>query len=174
LRSQYWLFRLLLLRALQFMMNLGLIALHWSRSCDFRLKFLTPIVFKSLSESSHLTADLLIRRELSGLCRVHFLQWFCSCTYNKLSKPTQPPYLDHFCLARQIASILWKSNGVPKKLALLSVVTQMIPLHAMFYKIRFNVFPSPIRGSPRRSLAFEFPANILNAIFMSVGLAICS
>jgi hypothetical protein len=36
--------------ALQCMMNLGLFYVcHWSRSCDFRLQFLTPIVFKSSS-----------------------------------------------------------------------------------------------------------------------------
>jgi hypothetical protein len=36
---------------------------HWSLSCDFRLQFLTPIVFKSFSaESSHLIAGLPTRR----------------------------------------------------------------------------------------------------------------
>jgi hypothetical protein len=35
---------------------------HWSRSCDFRLQFLTPIVFKPSTESSHLTAGLPTRR----------------------------------------------------------------------------------------------------------------
>jgi hypothetical protein len=48
------------------------IALHSSRSCDFRLQFLTPIVFKSSSaESSHLIAGLPTRRIPSGLCRVN-------------------------------------------------------------------------------------------------------
>jgi hypothetical protein len=35
------------------------IAVNWSRSCVFRLQFLTPITFRSSSiESSHLTAGL--------------------------------------------------------------------------------------------------------------------
>jgi hypothetical protein len=43
------------------------IALHWSRSWDFRLQFLRPTVFKSSSaESSHLTEHLVTRRVTSG------------------------------------------------------------------------------------------------------------
>jgi hypothetical protein len=37
-------------------------ARHWYRSCDFRLQFLRPIVFKSSTESSHLIACLPTRR----------------------------------------------------------------------------------------------------------------
>jgi hypothetical protein len=48
------------------------IALHWSSSCDFRLQFLTPIVFKSSStESSHLSVGLPTLRVPSGLCTVN-------------------------------------------------------------------------------------------------------
>jgi hypothetical protein len=43
------------------------IARHWSRSCDFRLQFLKPSVFRvSSTEPSHLTAGLPTRRVPSG------------------------------------------------------------------------------------------------------------
>jgi hypothetical protein len=56
------------------------IACRWSRFCDFRLQFLTPIVFTSSStESSHLIAGLPTHQVPSALRRVNFLQEFCSC-----------------------------------------------------------------------------------------------
>jgi hypothetical protein len=68
-------------------------ARHWSRSCDFRLQFLTPVIFRSSpAESSHPMAGLPTRRASSGVCRVDFLQRFCSCILNRcpnhLNRPT--------------------------------------------------------------------------------------
>jgi hypothetical protein len=60
------------------------IARHWFRSCDFRLQFLTPTVFKFLStESSHVIAGLPTRRVPSGLSRVNLLQGFYSCNIKR-------------------------------------------------------------------------------------------
>jgi hypothetical protein len=68
----------LLLQTLQSVMNLLLfydIAYHWSWSCDFRLLYLMPIVFKfSLTESIHLIAGLPTCEVPSGLCRVNFCE----------------------------------------------------------------------------------------------------
>jgi hypothetical protein len=50
-------------------------ALHWSWSCQFRLQFVRPIIFKSSStESSHLISGLPVCRVPSGLCTINFLQ----------------------------------------------------------------------------------------------------
>jgi hypothetical protein len=52
-------------------------------------------VFKSSKELSHLTAGLPTCQVPSGLCRVNFLQGFCSCILKNESQPSQPPYFDH-------------------------------------------------------------------------------
>jgi hypothetical protein len=71
-----------------------MIACHWSWSCDFRLQFLMPIVFRSSStESSHLIAGLPTRWVPSGLCRVNFLQGFCSCILKKCPSHHNHPTL---------------------------------------------------------------------------------
>jgi hypothetical protein len=64
-----------------------------SRSSDFRLQFLTAVIFRSSAiECSHPTASLPTRRVPSGLCRVNFLQGSCSCVLKRcpshLSRPT--------------------------------------------------------------------------------------
>jgi hypothetical protein len=69
------------------------IAVHCSRSCDFCLQFLKPIVFKpSSTESSHLTADLPTRRGPSGWRRVNLRQGFRSrileCCPSHLNRST--------------------------------------------------------------------------------------
>jgi hypothetical protein len=82
------------LRTVWFMMNLDLFTLPSieSSACDFRLQSLKRTVFRSSTESSHLMADLRTRRVPSGLCRVNFLQGFCSCILKScpshLNRPT--------------------------------------------------------------------------------------
>jgi hypothetical protein len=69
-------------------------ACHWSWSCDFCLQFLTPIVSTSSStESSKLIAYLPTHRVPAGLCRVSFLQGFCSCILGRCSSHINHPNL---------------------------------------------------------------------------------
>jgi hypothetical protein len=64
------------------------IALHWTRSDDFRLQFLKSTVFKCSSvECSHLTVGLPTRRVPSA--RVLLLH------SEQLAQPSQPPTFDH-------------------------------------------------------------------------------
>jgi hypothetical protein len=66
-------------------------SLYWSRSCDFPLQFLMPIVFiTSSAESSHLTAGPLTRQVSSGLW---LPAWVLRLHSEKISLPSQPPYV---------------------------------------------------------------------------------
>ena len=59
------------------------IVLLWSRSCDIRLQFLTPIFFRpSSTDASHLNLGFPKRRVPSGLISVSFPQGSSSCTLN--------------------------------------------------------------------------------------------
>ena len=58
-----------------------IIAIHWSSSRDFVLQFTTPLptCVLPLNPASHLMAGLFTRLQPSGLSKVIFLQWSCSC-----------------------------------------------------------------------------------------------
>jgi hypothetical protein len=76
------------------------IALHWSRSCVFRLQFLTPIIFRSSSiESSHLIAGLPTGRVPSDLWTVNFLQGFGSCILERCPSHLNLPGLITFIIS---------------------------------------------------------------------------
>jgi hypothetical protein len=75
------------------------IALHFFRSCDYRLQFLKPIVFKSSStESSHPIAGLPTRWVPSGLYKVNCLQGFCSCILKRCPSHLNRPTLITFAI----------------------------------------------------------------------------
>jgi hypothetical protein len=81
------------------------IAFHWSRSCDFRLQFLTPIVLKSSTESSHPIAGLPTCRLPSGLCRVDVLQGFCSCILKRCPSHLRRPTLITFTISGSLYNL---------------------------------------------------------------------
>jgi hypothetical protein len=64
--------------SLQWTLAFSTIALHWSWSRVFHLQFLTPFIFRSSIEPSHLIAGLPTHQVPSGLWTVNFLQGFCS------------------------------------------------------------------------------------------------
>jgi len=95
------------------------IALHCSRSCYLPLQFFMPIFFRSSStESNHFDLDFRVRRVLSGLWGVIFLQGSSSCVLQRYSShlnlPILPPQLRllrcgtnkaHCCMFWEIAQI---------------------------------------------------------------------
>jgi hypothetical protein len=96
------------LRALQASLT---VALPWSRSCDLRLQFLKPIVVISPSiECSHLTASLPTRRVPCGLCRVNFLQGFCSYIMYSCPSHLNHPTSITLIISRSLSLLLSSSS----------------------------------------------------------------
>jgi hypothetical protein len=88
-----------------------IIALLLSRSCDFCLKFLIPIIFRSSSsESSHLTAGLWTCSVPCGLWNVSFLHGSCSCILQMCLNHFNLPSLMTFTISGTVVCdllILW-------------------------------------------------------------------
>ena len=66
--------------------------LHWSRSCDIRLQFVTPIFFRpSSTDASYLNFGFPKRRRPSGLISVSFPQGSSSCILQRCPSHLNPP-----------------------------------------------------------------------------------